>query len=364
MDAEEARRELERFDASLSVEAAHTPPASWYTEPFFYELERRAVLRPGWHAVARTDQLEKPGSYATARVAGEPLLVLRDSGQRLRGFYNVCRHHAAELLPECGETDHIVCPYHGWTYGLDGALTRAPGLGGVATLERQSIDLLAVSAEVLGPLVFASPAADAPALAPAIPELLRRLDASGWQDLRFVARRRYELRCNWKVVVDNYLDGGYHVARLHPELADRLQLASYRTEVLEHCAIQSSGGDDSERPSRVGGDVLYGWLWPCTMINRYGPFLDTNAVHPLAHDRTAIVYDYWCREDLAGDGDFVQRSLRASDAVQREDTRICESVQRGLASGGFDRGPYAPAFERAAHHFHCRLAESLAGGLC
>ena len=361
MDAAQARRELKRFDASLPVEAAHTPPASWYTEPFFYELERRTVLHAAWHVVARADQLETAGSYATARVAGEPLLVLRDADARLRGFYNVCRHHAAELLSACGETERIVCPYHGWTYGLDGVLTRAPGLGGVASLERQSLDLPAVSIERLGPLVLASPDADAPALAPSIPELTRRLDASGWQDLRFIARRRYELRCNWKVVVDNYLDGGYHVSRLHPDLADQLDLASYRTEVLEHCAIQSSAGDDSER---LQGDVLYGWLWPCTMVNRYGPFLDTNAVRPLAHDRTAIVYDYWCREDLAGDADFVQRSLRASDAVQRQDTRICESVQRGLASSGFDRGPYAPGFERAAHHFHCRLVRGLARGLC
>lgn len=359
MNAAELRRELQRFDPSQPVEAAHTPPASWYTEPAFFELERRTVLRSGWHAVARGDQLEKAGSYATARVAGEPLVVLRDPDQQLRGFYNVCRHHAAELLSDCGETERIVCPYHGWTYGLDGVLTRAPGLGGVASLERESINLHPVSVESLGPLVLASPDSDAPPLAPAIPELLERLAGSEWGELRFVARRRYELRCNWKVLVDNYLDGGYHVARLHPGLADQLDLAGYRTEVFEHSAIQSSVGESE----RVGGDVLYGWLWPATMINRYGPWLDSNAVHPLAADRTAIVYDYWCREDLAGDADFVQQSLQASDAVQREDTRICESVQRGLTSAGFDRGPYAPGFERAAHAFHRTLAAALLAGL-
>ncbi len=364
MDDDAVQREVGRFDPGLPIEEASTPPSSWYTEPELFALERRALLARSWHAVARADQLERPGDFVTATRAGEPLLVLRDAEGELRGFLNVCRHHAALLMAGEGAVERIVCPYHGWCYGLDGRLERAPGLGGLHDLDRAALDLRPLAVERWGPIVLANADPQAAPLAPALADLTARLDRSGWGELRFAARRRYELACNWKVVVDNYLDGGYHVARLHPGLAGQLDMASYRSEITPAGAIQSvaAGGPGAPGPDfaeRIGAEALYAWLWPCFMINRYGPVLDTNAVIPLACDRTAIVYDYWFAdpEDRA----FVERALRASDAVQREDSWICESVQAGLASSGFDRGRYAPRFEAAAHDFHRRLACALQG---
>jgi choline monooxygenase len=170
------------------------------------------------------------------------------------------------------------------------------------------------------------------------------------------------------VYIDNYLDGGYHVAYLHRGLASQLDLASYGTELYERFSIQSGGGaaprGASKRRSagrdfaeRIGDHVLYAWLYPNFMINRYGPMMDTNWVLPLGRDRTEVIFDYYFEEGK--DAAFIERSLEASDVVQREDTDICEAVQRGLESRSYDRGRYSAEREMGEHHFHRLLAEDL-----
>lgn len=348
-------RELDRFDPAAPIEVAATPPSSWYTAAQFFALESQSVLADGWHFACRAEQVAAPGSFACALVQREPIVLLRDSSGVLRGFFNVCRHHAAELVAGEGRAESLVCPYHGWTYALDGRLLRAPGLGGIREFDRDSVNLVPVAVETLGPLVFVSAESNPAPLLGGLGSLPKRLGETDWEGLRFVERRRYELACNWKVVIDNYLDGGYHVAPLHGDLAGQLDLESYATEVGEDMALQTVGAaPDSER---LGAGAVYAWMYPGFMINRYGPVLDTNAVIALDVDRTAIVYDYFFAADC--DAEMIERSLAASDAVQREDTGVCESVQRGLASRGFQRGRYAPALERAAHHFHARLARQL-----
>jgi choline monooxygenase len=186
--------------------------------------------------------------------------------------------------------------------------------------------------------------------------------------LTYVASRSYDIECNWKVYVDNYLDGGYHVAVLHKALAGQLDLDTYVTEVFDRYSIQSvrspeaareaAGGDFAER---IGSEALYAFVHPNLMLNRYGPILDTNWVVPLSQGRTRVVFDYYFREP--GDRDFVERSIAASHKVQLEDVEICESVQRGLGSPAYDRGIYAPKIEMAAYAFHRTLAGELRGQL-
>ena len=197
---------------------------------------------------------------------------------------------------------------------------------------------------------------------PTCPSSSAALAAFGSSFLRFAAHREYELDCNWKVFVDNYLDGGYHVPVLHEALAGQLDLSEYRSELFERWNLQScpgaavrEGGDLAER---LGEAALYAWVHPNVMLNRYGPVLDTNVVLPLGHDRCLVAIDYWFEEG-SDSQDFVDRCLEASDRVQREDVEICASVQRGLRSSAYDRGRYAPAFEAPMLHFHRLLAEDL-----
>lgn len=352
--------DISRFDPSLPIERAWTPPASWYLKPEFLEVERQRVFRRTWQAVGRVDQVPNPGDYFTGNLAGDPYVVVRDHDGTLRGFHNVCRHHAAQVCSGDGNLNELTCPYHGWTYRLDGRLTRAPRLGASAIFDREQFSLKPAAVEAWGSIVFIYLGDDPPALAAQLAPLTPRLEALGTGALTFVARRSYDLRCNWKVYVDNYLDGGYHVSVLHQALAGQLDLDTYRTELFERISIQSCRGGDFD--ARIGEAALYAFVYPNLMLNRYGPILDTNWVVPLGHDRTRVVFDFYFLETEGPEArGFIEKSVAASHRVQEEDVFISESVQTGLGSPAYDRGIYAPEIEMAAYHFHRLLAADLRG---
>jgi choline monooxygenase len=361
--------EISRFDPSLPIERAFTPPSSWYAMPEFLEWEQRRVFRRTWQAVGRADQVPQPGDYFAGCLADMPYVVLRDHDGTLRAFHNVCRHHAAQVCVGAGRLSELVCPYHGWTYRLDGRLTKAPRLGASEVFDRERFSLAPLPVEVWGPLVFVYFGEDPPPLDAQLRALTPRLQAMATEELTFVARREYELRCNWKVYVDNYLDGGYHVEGVHKALAGQLDLDTYETELSERVSIQScrspeqapgdAGGDFAER---IGEEALYAFVYPNLMLNRYGPILDTNWVVPLRHDRTRVIFDFYFRQtEGAAAKAFIERSIAASHRVQEEDVFISESVQVGMKSSAYDRGIYAPAIETAAYHFHRLLAADLRG---
>jgi len=369
MSPDSLRAELARFDPKLPIERAWTPPASWYVQPEFLAIERQRVFRRSWQAVGRLDQVKAPGEYFTGAVASDPYVVLRDHDGVLRAFHNVCRHHAAQVCEGEGVLKELVCPYHGWTYRLDGGLTRAPRLGKNELFTREGFSLKPAAVDTLGFFVFVCLGDGLLLLWGQIGGFAGRLDARETSQLRFAARRSYDMRCNWKVYVDNYLDGGYHVSVLHKALAGQLDLGTYVTELFERVSIQScrspeeapaeAGGDFAER---IGDSALYAFIYPNLMLNRYGPILDTNWVLPMGHDRTRVIFDFYFRETEGPEASaFIERSIAASHRVQEEDVQISESVQTGLSSPAYDRGIYAPGVEMAAYHFHRLLAGDLGG---
>jgi choline monooxygenase len=245
---------LGAFDPTLPLERARTIPALWYFDPEVHEAERRSVFGGTWQAAGRADQVAGPGQFFTADVAGEPVLVVRDEKGTLRAFHNVCRHRAAQVINEpAGKVSRLRCRYHGWTYDLAGRLRGTPEFDGVADFRREDNGLAPLAVDVWGPLVFvhggpppAQPLADF--LAP-LPE---RLGALGADKLHFVDRKEYVLACNWKVFVDNYLDGGYHVNTVHPGLAGAINYAKYRTDVFAHTSVQVAplrASDDATAPT-------------------------------------------------------------------------------------------------------------------
>jgi len=349
------QQEIDAFDPGLHLDRASTPPSSWYRSPEIFEAERSRVFAPHWQPIGRLDALNKAGAYVTMDVAGEPLVALHGDDGELRAFFNVCRHHATCVLRGAGHTDRVVCPYHGWEYHLDGRLKKAPRLGAARGFAREDHGLLPIEIATWGPWAFVRAQAGGPSLESVVAPVQDRLNLEG---LRFFARRAYELDCNWKVYVDNYLDGGYHVAHLHRRLASSLDLDSYRTEVFDYASIQSCRGG-AQGSARIGEEQLYIWLHPAFMINRYGPFMDTNFALPLGPNRCRVVFDYFIDESFEASDEFLEESLAASDEVQQEDVDICESVQRGLGSSAFDTGRYSVTHERAAHHFHRLLHADL-----
>jgi choline monooxygenase len=354
---------LAEFDGALPLARARSLPSPWYRDPRIDALERARVFGSSWQLVARVDQLQHPGDFVTAEVAGEPLLVLRDDAGELRAFFNVCRHRAARVMTEAqGNARKLRCRYHGWTYDLRGQLRGLPEFDGVEEFRREEHGLVPVHVDRWGPLVFVHLGEAPPPLndwlAP-LPEKMGPLDG-----LRFAERREYTLACNWKVFVDNYLDGGYHVNSVHPALGSVLQYSEYRTECFERTSLQSSpiraGDDAAATATRTGDRARYAWTFPNVMVNLYAGVMDTNVVLPLGPERCRVLIDFYFA-DLEGEEAlrFAQQSMKLGHEIQLEDVGICEDVQRGLGSRSYRTGRFSVRREVAIHHFHQLLAAGL-----
>lgn len=350
-------KQVQSFDDSLSVEEALTPPASWYVWPEFHDLDSE-LLKTYWQFVGHVGFFKGPGSYFSGEFAGESYVVTQDQDGQLHAFYNVCRHHAAQLVEGRGSCQEIVCPYHAWSYGLNGDLKKAPHLAGIKNFNRSEMGLRNIPLKLWGPFILLNFTGETPDLPADWDHLLNQMKDTGFEHLKFIDRRAYELKCNWKVYIDNYLDGGYHIAHLHKGLAGQLDLDAYKVEnhqtwTMQWCesakeATTGEGGIDFKE--RIGEKALYAWIYPNMMINRYGDIMDTNWVVPLGPDRCLTIFDYYF--DPKYGEDFIAPSIRASEKVQAEDVDICGSVQKGLSSKGYGVGRYAPRLESGAYLFH------------
>jgi choline monooxygenase len=340
---------LASYDPLAPLEEASTIPASWYLDPEIAELERRTVFSRSWQFAARLEQVERPGQYVTCDVAGEPLVIVRGSDHALRGFFNVCRHHAAAVMTEpSGQAAQLRCPYHAWTYSLEGNLKSAPDLGGVRDFDRGSMGLASVEVALWKRWAMVRLSPDGPSLAE-IPELDIR-------SFHWFERRRYMLDCNWKVFVDNYLDGGYHVPHLHKGLDSVLKYSEYQIELGERFCLQWS-------PFSGGDRALYYWIYPNFMINRYPAAMDTNLVIPRGLVKTEVIFDFYFTDVTDGACPHNAASVAASEETQNEDVAICSSVQRGLASRAYASGRLSARREAGEHLFHRLLHADLTAGL-
>jgi choline monooxygenase len=356
---------LDLYDASASLEEAFTIPAPWYLDRSIEQAEREEVFGANWIAVGRIDQVVAEGQFFTVEIAGEPLVVVRGSDGKLRAFFNVCRHHAAAVANvPCGTVQHLRCPYHGWTYGLDGLLKGAPEFAGVCNFDRGANGLVPVRVETWEQFVFITLNPGAAALTASLGDLPGRVATLGVGNLHFFARKTYSLACNWKVYVDNYLDGGYHVPHLHKGLSSVLDYKEYTIEIGERYSLQSSPmvrtqENESFAATRTGDRAYYYWLYPNFMINIYEGVMDTNLVLPLATDRCLVQFDFFFKDVSDGGRIANQESVAVSDAIQDEDVDICESVQRGLCSRAYGAGRLSVRRESGEHLFHRLLAKDL-----
>ena len=359
------------YNPHAPLNEASTIPADWYTDARVLELERQTVFSRSWQVAGRIDQLQQPGEFVTSETAGgEPIVLVRGSDGQLRGFFNVCRHHAAAVVTlPAGSAKHLRCPYHGWTYSLEGELKGTPDFAGVCGFDRAVHGLVPVATAAWDKWVFARVTADGPSLEsfPG-PDLKNRFLAGQTASLRWMERRTYAVDCNWKVFVDNYLDGGYHVPHLHKGLDSVLDYSTYTIEngdryCLQSSPMVSSGADARTGAVRTGDRALYLWMYPNFMINCYADAMDTNLVIPRGPDRTEVIFDYFF-SDLSPDARGRNaESIAISEQIQDEDVAICASVQRGLRSRAYTAGRLSVRREAGEHLFHRLLYDDLRTGL-
>lgn len=352
------------------LEKASTIPSPWYFDPRIARLENERVFAQNWQVAGRLDQVKEKGQFFTVELGEEPIVVARGEDGVLRAFYNVCRHHAAAVVTEAqGCARQFRCPYHGWTYGNDGALKGMVEFEGVCEFDRAKNGLVPVSVETWENFVFVNLASQAGSLGSFlhnVPDLVAPLRLT--EKLQFFDRRIYTLNCNWKVYVDNYLDGGYHVPHAHKGLSSVIEYTSYTIENFARSCLQSSplSSDASSETSVANtrqGRAFYLWIYPNFMINAYEGVMDTNLVLPLTVDKCAVIFDYYFADTSAAAEDRNKESIRVSEIVQDEDMAICDAVQKGLASRAYLAGRLSVRREAGEHLFHRLLHADLTRGM-
>ncbi|MBL8177750.1 MAG: Rieske 2Fe-2S domain-containing protein [Bryobacterales bacterium] len=359
--------DLTGYRATGDVARATTIPASWYTDPRMLELERRRVFEGTWQAVGHAQQVAARGSYFAADVAGEPIVVARTAGGELCAYSNVCRHRASLVASGCGKASVLRCPYHGWSYRLDGRLHAAPEFDGVEDWDSSQVCLPRMRVEVWGPFVFVNANGEAPPLGEVMGSIPEEVAGLGCpvEQLHFSARRDYVIECNWKVYVDNYLEG-YHLPAAHPGLFRELDYGQYKVETFrwyssQYAPIRAAREGEKRQYDAPLADnrALYFWIFPNFMLNVYPDNLSSNIIVPLGHDRTLTIFEWFTYPGENGPAEVKPETIAFSDEIQQEDIRICESVQRGLRSSFYDKGRFSARRENGVHHFHLLLDEAL-----
>jgi len=342
-----------------SLERSWTLPSNLYTDPAVLAGEKEKIFARTWQVAGHVRQLAKPGDYFTTELAGEPLLIARDSAGELRAFYNVCRHRAGPPAEGCGSRKVFRCSYHGWTYSLEGKLLNAPEMEGTENFRPEEFGLQPIRVEEWSGLVFVNLDAAAAPLIQTLGALPRQAARFAFDRMRFFHRRDYTMECDWKTYIDNFLEG-YHLPSVHPGLNRELDYGQYVTETYATYSRQLSpirtaenAGDGPRRYQQTsGGDTAeYFWVFPNWMLNCYPDNVSLNVVLPLGPEKCVAIFEWYFPEAALATA-LPQQTVDFSDSVQVEDGHICELVQRNLRSRSYQRGRYSVKQEKCLHHFH------------
>ena len=357
---------LDTLEIDADVSRAWSLPASLYTDSSSFAREKDRIFARTWQVVGHRHQLANAGDFFTTELQGEPLLLVRSGEGVLRGFYNVCRHRAGPPAQGCGSRKLFRCGYHGWTYDLDGKLIHAPEFENVQDFDRSYFALKPVRAEEWFNLIFVNLNPDAEPLTKSLGQLPEQAGRSRFGEMRLFERRSYEMKCNWKTYIDNYLEG-YHLPSVHPGLNRELDYNAYRVECHDRHVLQFSpirgaqSGDAAPRryqETRQDLTTDYFWIFPNWMLNCYPDNVSLNIVLPLEAERSLAIFEWYLPEEDLGSAE-AQAAVGFSDQIQIEDVAICETVQKNLHSRSYQRGRYSVKQEKGVHAFHRMYAASM-----
>jgi len=368
------------FEVDPDIAQAWTLPAALYTDASVFAAEKENIFSRTWQVVGRSEQVANPGDYFTTDLVGEPLVFVRGLDGGLRGFYNVCRHRAGPPAEGCGSRKLFRCGYHGWTYGLDGELISATEIEGVEGFRPEDFALVPVRTEEWFNLVFVNLDESAQPLRESLGELPQQGEKFPFATMKLFERRTYEMKCNWKTYVDNYLEG-YHLPTVHPGLNRELDFNAYVVEphaqggegrgqagrgqagyVRQYSPIRDAQpGDTTPRRYQDAGEDLttdYFWIFPNWMLNCYPDNISLNIVLPIDAERSLAIFEWYLPEkDHASPA--AKASVEFSHQIQTEDVGICETVQKNLHSRSYSRGRYSVTQEKGVHAFHRMYAEAM-----
>ncbi len=349
--------------------------AAAYTEPSWFDADLKSIISRTWQWVCHVEKVREAGAYVTIQIAGHPVVVVRGTDRVLRAFYNVCKHRAHELLSGDGQTTRIVCPYHAWVYRLDGGLVRAPHTENLVAFDVSSICLDALPVEEFCGFVFVNLDPEAVPLAEESGDL--GTEIRHWvpdiNQLTFGHRLTYDIKSNWKNVVDNFLEC-YHCPTAHKDFCDLVDMDTYKVTThgiySSHMADAGGAGNSAYDVSNatVKTHAVW-WLWPTTCLMRYpgrSSMIVLNII-PVGPGRTLETYDFFLETPEPNEMEL--DAIRYLDEVlQVEDIGLVESVQRGMNTPAFTQGRIvhdpdgSGKSEHAVHHFHGLVLDAYAAG--
>ena len=335
---------------------AQTIPSEWYHSRDILDFEKEYLFSEFWQLACHESQLAEPGDMYTLEVADNPILIVRDSERTLRAFYNVCKHRGGPVAVKKGTTSVLQCKYHGWTYRLDGTLRGVPQFNKVDLFDKEDFGLEPIELKTWQGFVFINLRANKPLLNNLLDGVSKRISPISLKDFKHYTDERYEIDCNWKVYVDNFLEG-YHIPIVHPELAKLLDYSNYTVETAPWYSLQHSPLKEEDNIYGSGkGEAFYYFIFPNIMLNILPGRVQTNVIRPLSTGKTEVLFSYYYEDISSPEAlESIRNDIDYSHKIQLEDVEICEEVQKGLRSKAYDKGRFSVEREEGVYHFQTLL---------
>jgi len=364
------------MDLGSRLDRGITLPFDWFCDPEIFRLEQRRVFADSWVYAGVLDWVAEPGQFLTTQAGLVPIVVVRDEDGNLNGFVNICRHRATVVADGRGQRMSLQCPYHAWTYGLDGCLLAAPRSELEPGFDRAEYGLVPVSVDTWGPFVFVNRNAEAAPLAHYLGPLPQIVADAGidFARMRFREHEESEIAANWKAVVENYLEC-YHCPTAHPGFSRVIDVSpetyalssgewfSSQVAPVRASALEGRGRKAAYDVHGAVTQAQYHYLWPSLTIsiNPGHPNLSLDVWMPDGPDRTRGFSEHYFGADVP---DLVRRDIiEFNHQVGREDDALTDSVQRGLRAGLPARGRLLTASEHLVIHFQKLVLSALQAGV-
>ena len=352
-----------RKTAETLAAGAKTLPGEYFVSPEIFEEEREKIFSRQWVLVGHQSQIADPGDFFVPDVAAESLIVARDKNGEIRGFYNVCRHRGTRLCEEqSGHSAAIQCPYHAWTYGLDGRLIGSPHMDEVPGFDRSDYSLHPVNLGVREGFIFVNLADHPMPLEEWFAPLAGKFSHWSLPSLKSAKRVEYDVKANWKLMFENYSEC-YHCPGVHPMLSKvspydsaendltegpflggfmRINKGKSLTMSGEACALRIDHEHDHEQEQEHDEQVFYYSIFPNMLLSMHPEYVMVHQLWPQSPERTLIVCDWLFHPEAAARDDFnPEDAIEFWDVTNKQDWHVCELSQRGIASRAYEPGPYS-----------------------
>jgi choline monooxygenase len=353
-----------------SLERGYALPSGWYTDRALFEQERNAVLRPAWHYAGHTGELENVGDQLVCRIAGVPVVLVRDERMQIRGFVNICRHRAHQVVLHNQNQQSMQCLYHGWTYGLDGKLRAAPRSKSEPCFENGEFPLVPVQVAQWGPTLWVNTDLSAPpfdAWAPGLRDTVaKHLDASRYRYAGLT--RTFRIHANWKVFMDNAIEC-YHCATCHPTLARALEMDIQKQQLSAGgrnwvtTVIPFRGPREGSAAAAPVPLYYFHWLFPTSYFQYTddGNGFDIGTVNVISVDEIEFRAIFFVPNDMPASEVEARMARYAEDPVVGEDIGICERVQEAHEAGLMPPGRLLLNSEWHIQHFQKVIVDMMEG---